>query len=519
MIRRRVLEGLLLAPASVRLLPFFLSSSFSQPANSAGELVDVVKAFGFVPDDRTDNYEAFHRWAAHVNQRGGGNYLFPPGVYYVARYRTTPFRSRDSSEVINPHIFRADGLSISGYGAKIRLNGKFHRTGEVGPNGLPIGVHMAVFMPFTLRQCRNVRIAGLEMDGGVRDMTRDPATKEGHAHLINLQACSNVVLEDLDLHHCQTDGIYLGDDWLFSRIRPARACRNVVLNKVTCRNNARGGFAPLQVRGLLCTDCRFNGNGFDLGQYRQHAPGFGVDIEPNRFEEGVDIDTKTGDAHFLRCEFADNVIAFAAAYIRRVSGSLRLTDCTSSNANGRPRHMIIAWSGAVIEGGRHDTGSGTIWTSWGKLGGGDLTLRDLEVRSAGNFGIFHRIDGNMLTLERVKLIGTHEAAEHGSFPAIVADPGNGRKNRIVGCRFFVPAARKSPRHSWDIEPTFIHSMCEDNLFTTDLPAGDGQHFATRYGEGTIVRRDRYRGTAPGPQDTFRPAPRATHDTRVPYSSS
>jgi len=516
--RRHFLEGLGAATA-MRLLPAAaLPGAAGAAATQAGEPVDAVAQFGFVPDGRTDNYAAFHRWAEHVNRRRGGHYSFRPGSYRVERYRTTPFRSRNPAEVINPHLFGCDGLTIVGHGARIVLNGRFHRTAEPGPDGLARGVHLAVFMPFTLRQCRNVTIAGFEMDGGVREMTRDDAVKETHAHLLNLQACSNVLLEDLDLHHCQTDGIYLGDDWLFSRMRPAQACRDVVLNRVTCRNNARGGLSPLQVRGLTATDCRFAGNGFDLGDYRYHPPGFGVDVEPNRFDAGVDIDARTGDLAFVRCSFEDNVSAFLAAWTRRLDGALRLADCTSRNANNRRYHMILNFPGAIVEGGRHDTGTGSIWTSWSGRGGGELVLRDLEIRSAGNYGLFHSHDGNLVTLERVRLIGTHGAPDFGGFPTIQGDPGGGRRNRVGGCEFFLPAARKSPERNWDIEPAFSHTLLEDNLFATDLPAAGGRHFATRYGPGTEARRDRYRGTAPGTADSFRPGADSRHDSRTPFST-
>lgn len=501
--RRNMLGAMVSAPILANSPP----TSLLGVNRAQSEPLNVVRTFGFVGDNHTDNYEAFHRWVTHVNRVGGGNYVFPPGSYFVARYRTTSFKSRDPNEVTNPHLFGCDGLSISGYGARLRLNGKFHRSAR----------DYAIFMPFTLRQCRNVRIAGFELDGGVTDMSRDPGVKEAHAQLVGLHACSEVLLQDLDLHHCQTDGIYLGDDVYFTHQRTGKACRNVELKRVRCHNNARGGLAAIQVFGLTCIESSFNGNGYDLGEYRQHAPCHGVDVEPHHGKEGVDIDTKTGNITFLRCAFLDNRSALLAAYARKYKGHLRLIGCESSNRNDGHHHMIISWPGAVIDGGRHHAGEGTIWTCWRGQNAASLLIRDCEVLSSGPFGIFHAFDGNLLEMVRVKLTGTHDKAGSGSFPAIQANPGEGRHNLISNSHIFIPRARKSPTIPGDGEPLFNHCICSSNMFWTDLPAVGGQYFVTRYGPTTIVDRDRYRGTSIGVADSFRPERGATHDTAFPYS--
>src|SRR5918993_5765275 len=80
------------------------ATAFRAAAQPAGEAVNVVERFGLVADGRTDNYLAFHRWAAHVNRVGGGHYVFPPGTYYVHKYRTKIHETRDPREIINPVI-------------------------------------------------------------------------------------------------------------------------------------------------------------------------------------------------------------------------------------------------------------------------------------------------------------------------------------------------------------------------------------------------------------------------------
>jgi len=462
---------------------------------ATGDQIDVVEAFGFVGDGRTDNYASFQLLAAHANRNRGGNYLFRPGTYYVHRYRNAASHRRQPGAVLNAEYEHCDGITLLGHGAKIVLNGKFHRgEGDAKLN--------AMFMPFTFGFCRNIRIAGFEMDGGVRDTSRAAATTEAFAHLISLTACTDVVLEDLNLHHASTDGVYL-----YSAPAPppppTLACRNVVINRVACRNNARGGLAPLQVYSMVCTDCDFSDNGFDLGRYVAHAPGFGVDVEPDYI--GRDVDIMTGNLEFRRCKFNDNVSAFLASYSQRYQGYLRLIDCSSSNRYRAQNHMILCWPGMLVQGGVHDAGDGTIFTGWQGETGGDVTLRSTEIRTSAGYGLFHPYEGNLVTLDRVRIVGTHSgAAKDGWVLAIQADPGSGRKNRITGCEVFIPAARKYAATPYDFEVSLRNTISQNNLFRTSLPTRGGAFFAVEYGPGAVSRDDRFQGAAPGPADTIRP---------------
>lgn len=479
---------------------------------SASPAVDVVEAFGFVPDGRTDNAPAFRRWIAHVNRARGGNYVFPAGDYLVRQHRTEDFNLRPH---LNPVIDRCDGLVVSGYGARIRLHGAFHRGGRRGPGGVAVGTHLAIFMPFSIHRSRNVVIRGFEMDGGVRDMSRDDSLQEIYAALVALHGCTGVTLEDLDLHHCQTDGVYV--DATIRGGRPAVACRDITLRRVTSRHNARGGLGIIQVYGLLAEDCAFNGNGEGLGRYKAHAPRYGVNVEPD-YMRRQDVDVLTGNIELRRCRLMDNGSAFIAGYIDRYQGYLRLIDCRSSNRTDGPYHMIVSWPGALIEGGAYDAGAGVISLSWDSQRGGDVVMRGAEVRTSGPYGILHAFPGNVVALEGVRIVGEHRSpGTHGSVLMLQSDPGGGRRNRVRGCDIFVPAARKARAAPYDYEVTLNYTVSEDNVFRTDLPAAGGEHFCTEYGPRTVARRDRYRGTAPGPNDSFRPGHYSQHDTRQPFS--
>lgn len=493
-----------------------LSSAMSVQAEPA---INVVERFGFVPDGRADNYAAFHRLADYASSQRGGRFLFPPGDYAVQQFRVEPWGTRDPRAVRNVEFLDADGLTLSGYGARILINGRFHRSGQPGRDGLTVGVHFSTFMPFEIRRCRNIVIEGFEMDGGVRDMTKDQNVTEGYAHLIALSACSNVLLKDLDLHHAQVDGILLTDIVDLHAGLPGRACRNVRLVNVKCRNNARGGLAPLQVLGLLAENCDFNGNGFPEGRYGGHMPGFGIDIEPDRINVGVDVDTKTGDLEFRRCRMYDNASAILAAYVGSFTGYCRFIDCDTRNGNDQPNHIIATWpgEGILIQGGQHDAGPGCIWLSWQGQNGGKSRLRGATIRSSHANGIMHGFGGNLTEVEDCEIIATHREPSTGNFIFFGQDPGGGRRNIFRNNRVFIPAARKEPSTPFDYEPMFNNTDLEGNLYRTDL-AVEGQSFVRGYiPENCTVRNERFQGAFPGTRDTFRPLGSEAHDTRLPFS--
>ncbi len=482
--------------------------------------INVVTAFGFVPDGKTCNYEAFLRLAAAATAKGGGRYRFPPGDYYVARYRTTKayqrpeFKARAPRDVINATYVRCRNLELIGTGARIRLNGAFTRRAKANAEGVMSGLLEGIFMPFELRHCQNVTISGFEIDGGVRSMRKEEGVTEAYAYLIALHACRNVTLRDLYLHHCQTDAILLHDDSMLSGARGI-ACRDIRIERVRCENNARGALAPLQVYGLICTDSAFNGSAYGTGAYGRHAPGFGVDVEPDHWRPGT-IDIKTGNLHFERCEFMDNFSAFLAAYTQSFHGYLRIIDCNSRNANNAPNHMIICWAGALLQGGTHDLGNGTFWTSWTGEYGGDLIVRNATFRGDGHYGIFHAYENNRVTLDGVTLIGRHQKPIFGAFPAIEAKPANGQRNSVRNCRFFIPAERKSAQPLNEPVSSFNHVDCSGNRFETDLPAAGGRQFVVYYHPDARVTGDSFKGTAPGMRDSIMPSGGAV-DTRRPFS--
>jgi hypothetical protein len=60
------------------------------------------------------------------------------------------------------------------------------------------------------------------------------------------------------------------------------------------------------------------------------------------------------------------------------------------------------------------------------------------------------------------------------------------------------------------------TLSEGNQYSTDLPAAAGNsgtaHYCQSYDPATVVRNEKFTGTAPGPSDTFRPAAGSRFDT-------
>jgi hypothetical protein len=504
-----------------------VASAVAPKPKIADTAVNVVTAFGFVADGKTCNYDAFHRLAAAANAKGGGRYRFPPGDYYVHRYRTTKayqrpeYRAKAPKDVTNSTYSRCKGLELIGTGARIRLNGSFTRRIAKNAEGVTSGLLAGIFMPFELSFCENVTISGFDIDGGVRQMRKEAGVDEAYAYLIALHACRNVTLRDMHLHHCQTDAILLHDNAMLSGARGI-TCRDIRIERVRCVNNARGGLAPLQVLGLICTDSAFNGSAYGTGGYGHHAPGFGVDVEPDH-KSSASVDAKTGNLHFERCEFMDNASAFLAAYTDSFQGYLRIIDCNSRNGNNTPNPIIICWpgpllkqGGALFQGGTHDLGIGSFWTGWSGEYGGDLIVKNASFSGDGPYGIFHAHENNRVTLDGVTLIGRHKTGGAGAFPAIEAPPAKGQRNIVRNCRFFIPAGRKSPQPLNEPVSSINHTDCSGNRFETDLPAKGGQQFVIYYHPQAKISADRFTGKAPGKGDTIMPSGGPV-DTRVPFS--
>jgi polygalacturonase len=326
----------------------------------SGPFFDVT-AFGAVGDGVTDNYAALRAAAAAINAAGGGTLYFPPGAYYVARYRGDGLTPQAS----NISYVNCTNLTIEGYGAKVMVNGNFDRAS--GGN---------IVIPFNLYNCSNFTLEGLEIAGDVDQERNSTDLVEAYAYGIATSQCSNYTIRDVYVHGFQTDGIYLGGS-------NSIADRNATLINVVSSGNARQGLSIIQLYGGQFIGCTFEDTGLtnatatNVGGYGWHNPGTGVDVEPNRW--GSTIDVNTGNLDFENCTFSNNL----GGQFRCGSGvavdGLTLNSCTFvRGVSPNPHEITIACLHGLV---RHCTvKGGDIYTpSWNGVTASNTVLKSNSI--------------------------------------------------------------------------------------------------------------------------------------------
>ena len=265
-----------------------------QRAHAAeGPSISITK-FGAKGDGRADDYGPLQAAAEYLCRAPGTTLIFPPGTYRIAQYRI--LGGSHGKRVRNIRYIGCKGVTISGYGATIDVFGTFHRSADFRYRG-HLGSHAVAVTPFEMIDSSDFRIEGFELNGNADKMTRDPAVAEGDNAGILTTKCRNYTIEDVHVHHFQTDGIKLGGNSVI-------ADRAAVLRNVTAENNGRLGLAIIQLRTAVILDSAFSNNG-RTGKYGFHDPAAGVDVEPNRTVP--DVDVKTGSITFSSCHFEENV--------------------------------------------------------------------------------------------------------------------------------------------------------------------------------------------------------------------
>lgn len=94
---------------------------------------------------------------------------------------------------------------------------------------------------------------------------------------IKIEESTNVSIANLTITKCIGDGIYItgGNEASIGIFN--HACRNVIIENVTCDDNRRQGISVIHVDGLTVSNCTLINTG--LTEFTK--PGSGIDIEPN----------------------------------------------------------------------------------------------------------------------------------------------------------------------------------------------------------------------------------------------
>ena len=326
LVSRRQLIG------TVSALPILLLPLGSACAAQPGPAF-TPEQFGARGDGRTDDYPALVRLAAAVSRAGGGTVLFGRRRrYWIGQVQIAEGPGRNAAGHVS--FEGCNGLTIDLNESTIAVRGDIHRAALARRPRLSA---VNAIAPLRLNDCTDVVIRNGEIDGNAQDMTRDITVGERGGHGIMLVACTNVRLEDLHVHHCSTDGIYIRND------AQGRVCRNVRLDRIRSMNNGRQGFSNVGGVDVVAADCSFSENGRTGGSYF-HAPGAGVDVEP------LGRQAVRSDFRAIRCRFDDNRGSPVVCANADMTAFVELIDCSGRRADGNGR-LNLAAERVVVRGG------------------------------------------------------------------------------------------------------------------------------------------------------------------------
>jgi hypothetical protein len=352
--RRRFIGGCVLGA----MVPAAACSAAPPPARFTPE------AFGAVGNGVQDDFDAFDRMVKAVNAARGGSIALTPGRnYFLGRFVTA------ANGVTQFSFMNCDGLAIEGNGATISVKGDFHRANKLdrGLSGLRIA------------DCRNVAIRNLELVGHVDRMTREPTLNETPTHGLLFAGCSEVLVEGVTARHFAGDGLYIREG-----SRPGQNGAYAASRAFRVRNsrflfNARQGLSIIQLRGGRFENCDFSYSGYVTpevrGSYGSHAPGAGVDIEPNRTPStSRRVDVLTGDIEFQNCRMIGNRGTSFVAWkfgkrVGRILENVTLRSChLKCDESGPSRYGFIfdVPGGEVID-CKLEMGGRTAYVGWARI--------------------------------------------------------------------------------------------------------------------------------------------------------
>lgn len=252
-----------------------------------------VKNFGAKGNGKANDYAAIQKAIAELHRKRSGTLFFPKGNYKVDEV----YRQDETGKVLNGRSnFSFTGLSnisIKGEkGSVISIKGDFHKKGDWTLKERNTGYSFDYQISFVFRQCRNITIENLEIDGNCEKMTRGSNVLEnpsmGFLFGENFtDTVENVVMRNVYVHHMSTDGVcWKGRGGGFYG-------ENLKLT-----NNGRCALSIVQGKNMRFVNCEFSETGI-TGKYESHSPNAGVDIENESYFPIENI-------YFKKCRFVRN---------------------------------------------------------------------------------------------------------------------------------------------------------------------------------------------------------------------
>ena len=270
----------------------FISKAQSGNTVKGGVIIN-VKNFGAKGNGKANDYAAIQRAIAEIHRIKSGTLFFPKGIYKVDEV----FRQNEKGIVLNgkSHFFFTGlrNITIKGeIGSMISIKGDFHKKPEWEIKERNFGYSFDYQISFVFKQCRNITIENIEINGNCDKMTREKNVVEGPSigFLFGeniTDTVENVLLRNLFVHHMSTDGIC----W------KGRG-GGLYAENLKLKNNGRCALSIVQGKNMRFVNCDFSETGV-TGKYESHAPNTGVDIENESFSTIENI-------FFRNCRFVKN---------------------------------------------------------------------------------------------------------------------------------------------------------------------------------------------------------------------
>ncbi|MEI2738960.1 MAG: glycosyl hydrolase family 28-related protein [Chitinophagaceae bacterium] len=279
------------------LISFFLISLIgtAQTGNTVkgGRIIN-VKKFGAKADGKTNDYAAIQKAIEQLHILKSGVLYFPKGVYRVNEFH----RENEKGQLLNgKQHFVFNGLTnitIKGEkGTVISIKGDYHKKAEWVWKERNYGYSFDQQISFIFRQCRNVTIENIEINGNCDKMTKDKNVVENVSYGIlfgqeSYDTVENVLMKNCYIHHMSTDGV------CWRGVGGGLYGENLRL-----KNNGRCALSIVQGKNMRFINCDFSETGI-TGKYESHAPNTGVDIEN---ESAFTIE----NIFFKKCRFVKNI--------------------------------------------------------------------------------------------------------------------------------------------------------------------------------------------------------------------
>lgn len=353
---------------------------FKAIANNPLPVTVSITDFGAVGDGTTDCYYPFKMAAAFAAANPNTTINFPSGTFYIAKYRTVKNDTIDHIKWNN-----CVGLKLIGVAGStiISVNGTFFRPISYVTASCARKSYTTGLSPFYFINCTDLEISGMEVTGNVQNTTRaagvdvnNPSVTESSNILLRFTKCTDVVVDEMYLHHAESDGIMISGDrvagvWVNSR--------NFTVTDVRSFNNGRQGMSVGGLTNGYFLRCNFNYSGFTGGTYGHNDPAAGVDLEPgaNHYLDSI---------KFESCTFNENYgNHFICSYPETTSNITLLKDTIIVTGEEKPQGLTLLARYSLIDSCFFSFQNRDMKITNVDHPGSTIAIKNSTIESTGNF--------------------------------------------------------------------------------------------------------------------------------------